>query len=280
MVTAHVVDDMSGVSQVDIVFSSATASLVGALSLASGTQQDGVWSGNVEVPQYAEPVWQIQYIQVSDFAGHSRLYGVDELAAMGQPTQLSVTTTGPTPTPSPTPTSTPTPTPTAKPQPEVGHHHLTASMLMTFASGVAVNFKGTGSVDVTSHGAVAGSLTLSDSTLTYQLYGFIPLTVTYQVSVGPVTGHVDVSDLWSLAFPITVQIPSLETGGISLLEPGHNEATAPSTVQLSEKAVLAHGVFVERGTFTLAAFGGNDPVAAFLTHQLSGTTNVALTLTK
>ena len=93
-VTAQVTDNLSGVNSVhmDFVSPSGAHGAGGYLSLTSGNDLNGTWTGAVTLAAYTEAgTWSVAAVVVEDNAGNSQEYYTSDLQALGFPTQLQVT---------------------------------------------------------------------------------------------------------------------------------------------------------------------------------------------
>jgi hypothetical protein len=101
-VTAHVTDDLSGVSSVFAQFRSPTGaqSQFANLLVADGTPLDGTFTGGVSFPQFAEAgIWTVTLVRTFDRAGNSMALDTAALDTRGFPTQLSVSSVADTEAP-------------------------------------------------------------------------------------------------------------------------------------------------------------------------------------
>jgi hypothetical protein len=92
-VTAQVTDNLSGVEEVFDFFTSPSGTQYARanLSLSSGTNLNGTWTGTTTIPAYSEGgTWAVTYVYVGDNVGNYQEYYTDQLQAMGFPTQLIV----------------------------------------------------------------------------------------------------------------------------------------------------------------------------------------------
>ncbi|MGB8011994.1 MAG: Ig-like domain-containing protein [Terriglobales bacterium] len=92
-VTAQVTDNLSGVNSVhmDFVSPSGAHGAGGYLSLTSGNDLNGTWTGAVTLTAYTEAgTWSVAAVVVEDNAGNSQEYYTSDLQALGFPTQLFV----------------------------------------------------------------------------------------------------------------------------------------------------------------------------------------------
>jgi hypothetical protein len=70
---------------------------LGYLSLASGTNLNGTWTGTATFPAYGEAgTWTVSYVYVQDNVGNYQEYSSSQLQAFGFPTQLFVNPAGTT----------------------------------------------------------------------------------------------------------------------------------------------------------------------------------------
>lgn len=96
-VTATVTDDLSGTSGVSVRFVSPSGRIfqpINGLGLGriSGTALNGVYRGTMSMPQFTEAgVWKLDFVSVSDSVGNSTTLRTANLQALGQPTDLTVT---------------------------------------------------------------------------------------------------------------------------------------------------------------------------------------------
>jgi hypothetical protein len=89
----HVTDNLSGTSTVQVFLANPTRTITlnRSLARASGTPLDGVWTGQIQVPQFATAgTWQISSVRVFDVAGNVANVGTSVLASNGFPTDLTV----------------------------------------------------------------------------------------------------------------------------------------------------------------------------------------------
>ena len=90
----HVTDNLSGASSVRVFLANPgrTVTVLGILVRTAGTPQDGMWTGTVQVPQFATAgTWQLSSVQVLDFAGNNAQIVTAVLASNGFPTDVVVT---------------------------------------------------------------------------------------------------------------------------------------------------------------------------------------------
>lgn len=88
-VTAHVTDDLSGVSRADVTFRSPSGfrSLSGRQAQVSGDGLDGIRTFTITVPRYTERgTWHLMDVRLGDDAGNVRSWPEAELLALGLPT--------------------------------------------------------------------------------------------------------------------------------------------------------------------------------------------------
>jgi hypothetical protein len=92
-VTAQVTDNLSGVNDAVMIFYSPSGdqSAAGYMSLTSGNDLNGTWTGTATIKAYSESgTWTVAYVLVSDNVGNAQYYYTSQLQAMGFPTQLFV----------------------------------------------------------------------------------------------------------------------------------------------------------------------------------------------
>jgi len=96
-ITATVTDDLSGTSLVTVQFVSPSglqfAPLNSApMTRASGTPLNGFYGGTVIFPQFSEAgIWKLRVTQLRDTAGNTTTLSASDLAGLGLPTNLTVT---------------------------------------------------------------------------------------------------------------------------------------------------------------------------------------------
>src|SRR5260370_465760 len=91
--TAQVTDDLSGTNDVYLYFVSPSGqhSAFGPMTLTSGSNLNGTWTGQSSIPAFSEPgTWIVSQLVVADFVGNFHEYLTSDLAALGFPTQLIV----------------------------------------------------------------------------------------------------------------------------------------------------------------------------------------------
>jgi len=125
-VNARITDDLSGNgnTSTQVRFTSpsgrqGTTTMLSGWQRTSGTALDGIYSGSLTLPRYAESgTWTVSYFSLHDEVGNYRTLNAANVSALGFPTSFVVLGT-PLPTPTPTPSAaqspTPTPTPTSTP---------------------------------------------------------------------------------------------------------------------------------------------------------------------
>ncbi|ACG74587.1 Ig family protein [Anaeromyxobacter sp. K] len=89
LLTAHLTDDLSGVSGGSVTFSSPSGfkSLFASPTQASGDGLDGIYTFTITAPRYTElGTWHLMGLQVSDNAGNVRSFPETELVSRGLPT--------------------------------------------------------------------------------------------------------------------------------------------------------------------------------------------------
>jgi hypothetical protein len=139
---------------------------------------------------------------------------------------------------------------------------------------------GKASVDVSASGAVTGSLNLPTALGTFNLFGFIPLVATVDISSGPVTGNVN-SGIWTLTSTIKAKVTSLSVLGVlPLLPPGKTYTSAPTTITVKETAITIDGAMTFTGSFNLGGFGNTDDITTFLNQATAGTAKATVVLKK
>jgi len=92
--TAQVTDNLSGVAAVDADFISPSGGEAAScgMSLISGTNLNGTYQCTVGIPAYSEAgTWTVFYVYVADNVNNNHTYHTSDLAALGFPTQLQVT---------------------------------------------------------------------------------------------------------------------------------------------------------------------------------------------
>src|SRR5258708_7401462 len=95
-VTIQATDDYSGVSGVGVEWISMDGKIVvgNGMSVSSGSNLNGTWTGTVTVPQFVDPgTWNISVLEVADNGGNLKSYYQSDLQALGYPTTLQVTST-------------------------------------------------------------------------------------------------------------------------------------------------------------------------------------------
>ena len=100
-VTAHITDDLSGFSSGQVCFTSPSGNQEQCTgwnlfsgSLTSGNADDGMYQVSVSFPQYGEAGnWNVAFVSVRDAVGNVQVYRTSDLAALGFPTALTVTST-------------------------------------------------------------------------------------------------------------------------------------------------------------------------------------------
>ncbi|WP_157749543.1 hypothetical protein [Jatrophihabitans sp. GAS493] len=176
-------------------------------------------------------------------------------------------TPSPTASPSPTPQPTPVPTPAPSPisTPPSGRHSYTLSGL-AYLGGFTVPVKGTISLDVTGTN-VKGTFSVSPASFTYNLYGWVPVSVTLKFVTGPATGTVSSQGAYSLNVPVSLAVPSAKLLGFYSLVPYATscKSAGPSTLAItqSSKTVV--------GQSTLKPIAGCGMIQPLI-GQLGGTT--------
>ena len=93
-VTAQVTDNLSGVAVVSPYFVSPSGShsVSAPMSLSSGSDLNGTWTGTATFPAYGEAgTWTVNNVYVGDHVGNYEYYYTSQLQALGFPTQLIVT---------------------------------------------------------------------------------------------------------------------------------------------------------------------------------------------
>ena len=90
----HATDDLSGVRQADIFLRkpSGSETFAAVLALTSGDARDGVWTGLKTFQPFDESgIWTISQLEIADTAGNYTIFHATDLAALGFPSTLSVT---------------------------------------------------------------------------------------------------------------------------------------------------------------------------------------------
>jgi hypothetical protein len=93
-VTAQVTDNLSGVQEVFTYFNSPSGTQYARanLSLSSGNDLNGTWTGTATIQAFSEPgTWTVSYVYVGDNVGNYQEYYTAQLQALGFPTSLQVT---------------------------------------------------------------------------------------------------------------------------------------------------------------------------------------------
>ena len=92
--TVSATDDLSGFSAVQVNFvspSGAQQRMAYVYNLVSGTQNDGVFDGQVAFPQFSEAgTWKVQSLFYYDAVFNYKFLNTDEITALGWPTVLNV----------------------------------------------------------------------------------------------------------------------------------------------------------------------------------------------
>jgi hypothetical protein len=94
--TAHVIDDQSGLGTSEAYFSSPSgAEMAEAQFLpenrVSGGSKDGIYSARVTLPKSCEKgAWMLENLTMIDGQGNLRVLQRDDLAAMGMPVEFMV----------------------------------------------------------------------------------------------------------------------------------------------------------------------------------------------
>lgn len=94
MGTAQITDDLSGVSGAFARFTSPSGNQGGqcSLNLISGTNLNGTYQCSITIPAYAEGgAWTVSYVFLVDNVGNYKDYSTSDLAGLGFPTTLQVT---------------------------------------------------------------------------------------------------------------------------------------------------------------------------------------------
>jgi hypothetical protein len=94
--TSQVTDDLSGVSGAYMQFLSPSGDHTefAGMSLTSGTDLNGTWTGTATFPAYSEAgTWTVEYVEVVDHVGNYQNYYTSQLQTLGFPTQLVVDST-------------------------------------------------------------------------------------------------------------------------------------------------------------------------------------------
>ena len=92
-VSAQITDNLSGVSGTYAYFVSPSGDHdeYGSMSLTSGSDLNGTWTGTATFPAYGEGgTWTVEDVLVEDNVGNIQIYYTSQLQAMGFPTQLFV----------------------------------------------------------------------------------------------------------------------------------------------------------------------------------------------
>jgi hypothetical protein len=93
VVSMNVMDDLAGVSSVEITVTSPSArqEQSALLPLIGGDPLNGIWQSAVSIPQYSEAgIWQVKSVAVRDGVGNVALSNSSTLADMGFPTDFTV----------------------------------------------------------------------------------------------------------------------------------------------------------------------------------------------
>jgi hypothetical protein len=91
--TAHITDNLSGVSEVVVVARSPSKeqTVVASFSRVSGTETDGVYQAALEIPRFAESgAWHIAYVSLRDHAGNFTTVTQSELESKELPATIQV----------------------------------------------------------------------------------------------------------------------------------------------------------------------------------------------
>ena len=91
--TAHITDDLAGITTVLVQFFSTRSSQSRTVGMfrSGGSALDGTFSGSAVFPQFsAAGVWRVNYVFVQDATGHYRYYFTNDLLNLGYPTFLQV----------------------------------------------------------------------------------------------------------------------------------------------------------------------------------------------
>ena len=98
-VTAHLIDDLSGVDTIQTRFRSPSGNQIAdagfwSPGLVSGDELDGIYEGKLKLPQYSEQgTWEIEYILLIDNVGNTKWLDKDDATAMGLPTTFVIDST-------------------------------------------------------------------------------------------------------------------------------------------------------------------------------------------
>jgi hypothetical protein len=91
--TAHVTDDLAGISSVGIAIASPSESqvVVESLNFSSGTSTDALYSGSVTIPRFAEAgAWRVTNVYLNDSARNGDALSTAELEGLGLPSTVQV----------------------------------------------------------------------------------------------------------------------------------------------------------------------------------------------